>query len=85
MHHARMNPLFTATVEAVHEAIINAMCMATTTRGIRGRYAHAIPLDRLRDILREYKRLSARYSLLIRHGIRCGLVTMTVIRTCMSL
>lgn len=57
MHHARMNPLFTATVEAVHEAIINAMCMATTTRGIKGRYAHAIPLDRLRDILREYKRL----------------------------
>lgn len=57
LNHARMNPLFTATVEATHEAIVNALCMATTTRGIRGRVAHALPLDRLRDILRRYRRM----------------------------
>lgn len=45
LNHARMNPLFTATVEATHEAIVNALCMATTTRGIRGRVAHALPLE----------------------------------------
>lgn len=54
LNHARMNALFTATVEATHEAIINALCMATTTNGIKGRYAHAIPLNRLRDILKKY-------------------------------
>lgn len=54
LNHARMNALFTATVEATHEAIINALCMATTTKGIKGRYAHAIPLNRLRDILKKY-------------------------------
>ena len=57
LNHVRMNPLFTATVEATHEAIVNALCMATTTRGIRGRVAHALPLDRLRDILRRYRRM----------------------------
>ena len=54
LNHAWMNALFTATVEATHEAIINALCMATTTKGIKGRYAHAIPLNRLRDILKKY-------------------------------
>lgn len=54
LNHARMNALFTATVEATHEAIINALCMATTTKGIKGRYARAIPLNRLRDILKKY-------------------------------
>lgn len=54
LNHARMNALFTATVEATHEAIINALCMVTTTKGIKGRYAHAIPLNRLRDILKKY-------------------------------
>lgn len=57
LRHDRMNPLFSATVEATHEAIVNAMCAATTTTGIKGRTAHAIPLDRLKNILHEYKRL----------------------------
>jgi hypothetical protein len=31
--------------------------MATTTTGIDGRVAHAIPLDRLREVLQNYRRI----------------------------
>lgn len=55
LNHARMNALFTATVEATHEAIVNALCMATTTKGIKGRCSYALPLNRLYDILKKYK------------------------------
>jgi len=51
-------PLFEATAEATEEAIVNALCMATTTTGIEGRVAHAIPLDRLRQVLRDHHRLT---------------------------
>ncbi len=51
-------PLFEATAEATEEAIVNALCMATTTTGIEGRVAHAIPLDRLRQVMRDYRRLT---------------------------
>jgi D-aminopeptidase len=43
--HEVMNPLFTATAEAVEEAILNALCAAETMTGFRGRTAHALPLD----------------------------------------
>ena len=36
-----MTPLFEACAEATEEAILNALCMATTTTGIEG--AHARP------------------------------------------
>lgn len=52
-----MTPLFEATAEATEEAIINALCMATTTTGIDGRVAYALPLDRLRDVMGQYRRL----------------------------
>jgi D-aminopeptidase len=45
-----MTPLFEACAEATEEAILNALCMATTTVGIGGRTAHALPLDRVREI-----------------------------------
>lgn len=51
-------PLFEATAEATEEAIVNALCMATTTTGIEDRVAHAIPLDRLRQVMRDYRRLT---------------------------
>ncbi|MCA9876730.1 MAG: P1 family peptidase [Thermomicrobiales bacterium] len=44
-----MTPLFEACAEATEEAILNAMCMATTTTGIYGRTVHALPLARLRQ------------------------------------
>jgi D-aminopeptidase len=45
-----MTPLFEACAEATEEAILNAMCMATTTTGVNGRTVHALPLGRLREL-----------------------------------
>ncbi|WP_394843663.1 P1 family peptidase [Pendulispora brunnea] len=52
----RIDPIFQATVESVEEAILNSLTMATTTRGRDDHVAHAIPLDRLRAIMRRYGR-----------------------------
>jgi D-aminopeptidase len=51
-----INSLFTATVEATNEAILNALTMATTVIGRDGHKAEAIDLARLREILKYYKR-----------------------------
>lgn len=48
-----MSAVFQATVEAVEEAIHNSLFMATTTSG-NGRTVEAIPLDRVRDVLRRH-------------------------------
>jgi D-aminopeptidase len=45
------NPLFTATVEATEEAILNALTMATTVVGRDGRRVDAISLSRLRALV----------------------------------
>ncbi|MCA1630484.1 MAG: P1 family peptidase [Acidobacteria bacterium] len=54
----RINPLFRATAEATEEAIVNAMVAAETMTGIGGNKVHALPHDRLRDVLRKYNRLT---------------------------
>ena len=46
----RITPLFEACAEATEEAILNALCMATTTIGINGRTMHALPLDWVREV-----------------------------------
>lgn len=46
-----LNPLITATVEAVEEAILNALAMARTVVGRDGRRAEAISLSRLKSLL----------------------------------
>jgi D-aminopeptidase len=46
-----INPLFTVTVEATEEAILNALTMATTVVGRDGRRAEAIDLDRLKALV----------------------------------
>ncbi|PSQ82013.1 MAG: aminopeptidase [Bacteroidetes bacterium QS_1_63_11] len=55
----RMSPLFLATVEAVEEAVYNALTSATTVTGRDGHTQEALPLDRLRTILREAGRIDA--------------------------
>jgi D-aminopeptidase len=45
-----MTPLFEACAEATEEAILNALCMATTTVGIAGRTIHALPLGRVKEL-----------------------------------
>ncbi len=46
----RIDPLFTATVQACEEAIINALVAAESMTGLNGRRIEAIPHDRLREI-----------------------------------
>ncbi len=53
-----LNPLFEAVADATEEAILNALCAATTTTGIAGRTAYALPLDRLDALMRRYGRRS---------------------------
>jgi L-aminopeptidase/D-esterase-like protein len=54
----RMDPLFTATVEATEEAIVNALVAASTMTGRDGHRAIALPHERLRGVLREFNRLA---------------------------
>jgi L-aminopeptidase/D-esterase-like protein len=53
----QMNELFTATVEATEEAIINAMVTAETMTGAGGRTVEALPHEGLRQALKRYNRL----------------------------
>jgi L-aminopeptidase/D-esterase-like protein len=52
-----LSPLFTATVQATEEAIINAMVAAEDMTGANGITVYALPHDRLREALRKYNRL----------------------------
>jgi D-aminopeptidase len=49
----QMSAVFQAIVEAVEEAIYNSLFMATTVSG-NGETVEAIPLDRVREILRQH-------------------------------
>jgi D-aminopeptidase len=55
-----MSPLFDATVEAVEEAIINAMIAARDMTGTEGHVAKAIDHEVLRTILRKHDLLQDR-------------------------
>lgn len=52
-----MSPLFQAVIEATEEAIYNSMFKATTMTGKEKRTIEALPIDRVREILRKYGRL----------------------------
>ena len=52
-----MNALFSATVQAVEETIVNAMIAAETMTGIDGHKVIAIPHQPLQQILKKYNRL----------------------------
>lgn len=52
-----MNPLFEATVQAVEEAILNAMLAAETMEGINGNKAYGLPADLLLETLNKYNRI----------------------------
>ncbi|MFO7733888.1 MAG: P1 family peptidase [Candidatus Aminicenantes bacterium] len=47
-----MSPLFQAAAEAAEEAILNSLFKAVRTEGRDGRVAEALPLDRLRELLK---------------------------------
>jgi D-aminopeptidase len=48
--HPLMNGMFEATADATEEAVLNALCAAETMTGFKGRTAHAIPLDPVREM-----------------------------------
>jgi len=50
-----MTPLFEATVEATEEAIYNSLFKATTTTGIGGATAEALPIETVERLLRKYR------------------------------
>jgi D-aminopeptidase len=50
----QINPLFEGTVQAVEEAIINAMVAADTIDGVNGNKAYALPHDAVIRILKKY-------------------------------
>ncbi len=52
-----IDPLFDATVQAVEEAIINAMVAAETMEGINGNKAYGLPHELLIEVLKKYNRI----------------------------
>jgi L-aminopeptidase/D-esterase-like protein len=57
MPNDKMTPLFEATIQATEESIVNAMVAARTMTGINGNTVHALPHQRLRQVLKKYNRL----------------------------
>ncbi len=58
LSNSRISPLFEATVQAVEEAIINALVAAETMVGRDGNRAEALSHERLREILERFNRLA---------------------------
>jgi D-aminopeptidase len=51
----QMTPLFRAAAEATEEAIMNALTAAEDMTGQKGRFAPALPLERLKEIMARYR------------------------------
>jgi D-aminopeptidase len=51
-----IDALFEAAIEAVEEAILNALTMAETMTGLHGRTVHALPYDLLAEAMARYRR-----------------------------
>ena len=56
LSNARISALFSATVQATEEAIVNALVAAETMTGADGRTIEALPHDRLKAVLKKYGR-----------------------------
>jgi D-aminopeptidase len=52
----RISAVFSATVQATEEAIVNALVAGETMRGADGRVVTALPHDTLRELLKKYGR-----------------------------
>ena len=55
--HMHLDRFFDGVVEATEEAIINALCMAETMVGFKGRTAYELPLDEVQRVMKKYNRL----------------------------
>ena len=54
---SRITPIFSATVEATEEAIINAIVAAETMTGRDGNTVYGLPHERLKQVMKKYNRL----------------------------
>ncbi len=54
----RISPLFSATVEATEEAIVNTLVAAKTMTGIDNHTVIALPHDQLQSVLKKYNRFA---------------------------
>jgi L-aminopeptidase/D-esterase-like protein len=52
-----IDPLFTGVIQSVEESILNALVAAETMTGINGNTVHALPHERVREVLKKYNRL----------------------------
>jgi len=52
-----MSPLFQAVIEATEEAIYNSLFKATTVTGKDKRTVDALPIDRVKELLRKYGKI----------------------------
>jgi D-aminopeptidase len=52
-----MSPLFQAVIEATEEAILNSLFRATTVTGREKRTVDAIPVEKVKEILKKYGRI----------------------------
>ena len=57
LSNARISTLFTATVQATEEAIVNALLAAQTMEGVNGTRVYGLPASRVMDALRKYGRV----------------------------
>jgi L-aminopeptidase/D-esterase-like protein len=53
----QMGALFAATIEAVEEAIVNALVAGTTTKGINDNTVYGLPHDAVIKLLKKYNRI----------------------------
>ena len=54
---SRITPIFSATVQATEEAIINAIVAAQTMTGRDGNTVYGLPHQRLQEVMKKYNRL----------------------------
>jgi D-aminopeptidase len=52
-----MDPIFAATVQAIEEAVVNALIDNHDMTGRDNHRVEALPHDRVRELLRKYRRM----------------------------
>lgn len=57
LHDEDLSPLFQAVVETTEEAIYNSLLRATTMSGVDGHTVEALPIEKLKEVLRKYGRI----------------------------
>ncbi|MGB8191668.1 MAG: P1 family peptidase [Chitinophagaceae bacterium] len=60
LHNDVVSPLFMAAIEATEEAIINSLFAATTMKGRAGHVVEALPVEKVKEIMRKYNRINVK-------------------------